>query len=376
MDLRILLAPDKFKGTLDAPSVAAAMALGVRDALPDAEVRLHPLADGGEGSLDCVAATVPGSFATIAAEDAFGAPVAVRAFDDGTVAMIAAHETQRLATRPVPAAALRASSRGTGLALVEARRSFPEREIVVWVGGTASTDGAAGAAAAAGWRFEDARGRELESGGGALRRLARIEPPPTPVGGSITGACDVDNPLLGERGAARMFSSQKGAGPSEMQVLEEGLHRLAECVRRDVGIDVASLPHGGAGGGLGAGLVAFFGGTLDDGFSRIASATGLHGALEWADVVLTGEGRVDEGSLGGKVASNVAHLCTSARKTCIVVAGEVALPVGLLPAERALGAAAVASVVDGCGRAAAFAETAGCVRKVTAEVVRRRVAPR
>lgn len=375
MDLRILLAPDKFKGTLDAASVAEAMALGARDALGDADVRVHPLADGGEGSLECIAAAGRGSFTSVPAEDTFGNPVTARVFDDGDTAMVAAHETQLLAGRPTPAASLRASSRGLGTAMVGARRAFPDRAIVVWVGGTASTDGGAGAAQAAGWRLLDARGRDVGPGGAALRALARIVPPDEPFAARVVAACDVVNPLLGERGAASVFSAQKGAGPPEMQVLEDGLQRLAECIRTDLGADVASLPYGGAGGGIGAGLAAFFDAGLEDGFARIAQETRLPAAIEWADVVLTGEGRVDAGSLGGKVPTNVARLCKHAGTPCLVVAGEVALPAALLPATDALGAAAVVSVVDRCGRERSFGAPAACVRAVTAELVRERLAP-
>lgn len=375
MDLRILLAPDKFKSTLDAPSVAEAMALGARDAFPDAELRTQPLADGGEGSLECIAAARPVSTTTVTAEDAYGTAVQARVLDDGAALMIAVHETQRLAARPTPAAALRASSRGTGLALVEARRMFPGREIVVWIGGTASTDGGAGAAQAAGWRLLDAQGRHVAPGGAALRSLARIEPPPEPFPPPVTGACDVVNQLLGERGAAHVFASQKGAGSSEMQVLEDGLVNLAECVRRDVGVDLESLPYGGAGGGLGAGLVAFFAAELDDGFARVARETRLTDAIRWADAVVTGEGRVDAGSLGGKVTDNVARLCAHADTPCFVVTGEIALPAALLPAEQALGAAGVVSVVDRCGRERSFGETAACVRAVTAGLLGERFAP-
>ncbi len=368
--MRILLAPDKFKTTLDAPSVAAAMALGVHDALPSAEVRTLPLADGGEGTLDCIASSVTGRLSTIAAEDAFGAAVHGRVFDTGTAVMIAMHETARLRARPTPAGSLRASSRGTGRAIVEARRLFPDREIVVWVGGSASTDGGAGAAQAAGWRLLDARGRALPPGGGALRALARIEPPDEPFAGGVTGACDVDSPLLGETGAARIFSPQKGAGAGEARVLEDGLAALAERIRADLGIEIAGAPHTGAGGGMGAGLVAFFGARLEGGFDRVAAQTGLHASIEQADAVVTGEGRVDAGTLRGKVTAKLARICSARDKPCLVVTGDVDLPVDQSPREL-LGVAAVVSLVDVCGRRDAFADPAACLRTATARAVTR-----
>jgi glycerate kinase len=370
VDLRILLAPDKFKATLDAPSVAAAMARGIRHALPSAETRLHPLADGGEGSLDCIASSAGGRFSAIAAEDAFGAPVHARLLDSGERVMIAMHETARLPARPTPAGALRATSRGTGRALVEARRLFPGREIVVWVGGSASTDGGAGAAQAAGWRLLDARGRHLGPGGAALRGLRRIEPPDEPFAASVAGACDVDSPLLGANGAAAAFSPQKGAGADEVRILEDGLATLAERFRADLGIDVAGAPHGGAGGGMGAGLVAFFRAALGSGFDRVAAETRLYDAIDGSDLVVTGEGRVDAATLRGKVTGNVARICSSRGTPCVVVAGDVGLPVDR-SAQEMLGVAAVVSLVDVCGRRAAFADPEECVRTATARVVGR-----
>jgi glycerate kinase len=371
--LRILLAPDKFKGTLDAPAVAAAMAEGVRDLLPGAVVTTCPLADGGEGTLDCVAAAVPGTFVEVAAEDAFGSPVTARVYDTGAAVMVAMHETARLPERPAPAASLRASSRGTGLALARARALFPEREIVVWVGGSASTDGGAGAAPAAGFRLLDARGRDLVPGGAALRRLARIVPPETRPAGPVTGACDVASPLLGPRGAARLFAPQKGAGPAEVEVLEDALATLADRIRVDLGRDVSSLAHGGAGGGMGSGLAAFFGARLEDGFARVAAATGLRRLVAAADVVVTGEGRLDRGTLQGKVIGNVARLCAEESVPCLILAGEVALPMDLLPPERALGVDGVVAVVDECGRGAAFRDPSASIRTAAARLVARRL---
>lgn len=365
MALRILLAPDKFKGTLDAPAVAAAMAEGVRDRMPGAEVRLHPLADGGEGTLDCIATSARGTFVPVDAEDAFGAPVTARAFDDGNAVMIAMHETARLPARPSPSAALRASSFGTGRALAAVLESFPGREVVVFVGGSASTDGGAGAAQALGWRLLDAAGRELPRGGGSLRALSSIEPPPVAFAGPVVAACDVGAPLLGPTGAAAVFAPQKGAGAAEVRVLEEGLANLARRLRSDVGVDVVSLEGAGAGGGMGAGLAGFFGASLTRGFDLVAAATSLAEDVEWADVVVTGEGCVDDGTLGGKVVARVAEACAASGTPCAVVTGEVRLRAERHPGRDALGVASIVELVAACGRAAAFEDPRGCVRTVT-----------
>ncbi|MFN2588300.1 MAG: glycerate kinase [Actinomycetota bacterium] len=367
--MRILLAPDKFKGTLDAPAVAAAMAAGARDARPESDTRIHPLADGGEGTLDCVLAATRGDVAVVEAENAFGARTAARVLDHGDAVMVSMHETAGPPARPRPSDALRASSRGTGVTLVGAVQRFPDREIVVFVGGSASTDGGAGAAQAAGWRFLDARGRDLPPGGGALRRLHRIEPPPRRIAARVAAACDVDAPLLGPRGAAALFAPQRGASPAEARVLEDGLGILAERIRVDLGLDVASLPGSGAGGGMGAGLVAFFGARLAPAFELVAAATELGGGVHWADAVVTGEGRIDEGTFEGKVVARVAARASAAGKPCGVVAGEVRLPAEQLPLHARLGVDAVEELVSRCGRARAFSDPAGCVRSATARVV-------
>ena len=237
---------------------------------------------------------------------------------------------------------------------------------MVFVGGSASTDGGAGAAQAAGWRLLDAAGRDLPPGGGALRSLHRIDPPAARPPAAVVAACDVDAPLLGPSGAAAVFAPQKGAGAAEARVLEEGLAVLAERLRSDVGVDVGSLAGAGAGGGMGAGLAAFFGARVVRGFDLVAGVTAFTAAIEWADAVLTGEGRVDDGTLGGKVVARVAEAAASYGKSCGVVAGEVRLRAEHLPAHVTLGVAAVGDLVSECGRARAFAEPADCVRATTA----------
>ena len=193
--------------------------------------------------------------------------------------------------------------------LVAAALRQGERKILIGVGGSASTDGATGAARAVGWRFLDADGVELDLGGGSLRHLARIDASgvdPAVRAASFVAACDVDNPLIGEQGAARWFAPQKGASTDEIAILEEGLSVLAERIRSDLGIEVVDEPGAGAGGGTGAGLIAFFGATLGRGFDVVSEAAGLEREIEQADLVLTGEGRLDDQSLGGKTPVGVA----------------------------------------------------------------------
>jgi glycerate kinase len=326
--MRILVAPDKFKGTLSARAAADPIASGVAQTSPEVEVECVPLADGGEGTAE-VLAPLP----------------------EGTVCIEVA-STSGSTTQPD---ALRASSRATGDAMVEAFARPPQR-LLVAVGGSSSTDGGVGIAAALGWRFLDARGVDLEPGGAALRALDRIDASgavrvPCPV----IALCDVANPLLGPQGAARTFAPQKGASPEEVEVLEEGLRRLAEVIRVQLGRDVTDLRGAGAGGGIGAGLAAFLDAEPTDGLGYVARAVGLDDAIARSDFVITGEGRFDEGNRSGKVTTGVADIARRFGKPVLLVCGEIA--VGEEELEQ-LGFAAHCDVLSVVGRTSAMAAPA------------------
>ena len=191
------------------------------------------------------------------------------------------------------------------------------------MGGSATVDGGVGCAQALGWRFLDAEGRELPPGGGALARLDRILPPPNPVAlPEIEVGCDVTNPLTGPDGAAAVFGPQKGASPDQVALLDRGLRRLAGTIRRGLGMEVETLPGGGAAGGFGAGAVAFLGGRLVPGIRRIMEITGFPGRLLEADLVVTGEGCFDATSLQGKVVSGVLEAARSRGVPMVIVAGQ------------------------------------------------------
>lgn len=340
--MRVLVAPDKFKGTLGAHDAAVAMARGIAAALPDAEIDCVSLADGGEGTAE-----------------------ALGDLPDGTVCV----EVASTSGIVVQLNALSATSLPTGEALLAAYASRPER-ILVAVGGSSSTDGGVGIARAAGWTFLDRSGNQLGPGGAALRALHRIDGrdarrPPCPV----VALCDVRNVLLGPRGAARTFARQKGASRAEVDILEQGLARLAEVVREQLGVDVAGLPGSGAGGGIGAGLAAFFGAELVDGGSFVADHVGLQAAIDRADIVVTGEGRLDEGSRAGKVATVVARFARDVGKPAYAVCGEVALS----PEEMtALGFSGWSDAVSVVGRESALRAPEGAVAAAARELLERR----
>ncbi|NLF16707.1 MAG: glycerate kinase, partial [Lentisphaerae bacterium] len=218
------------------------------------------------------------------------------------------------------------TTRGTGELLAAALRHGAAR-LLLTLGGSATHDGGTGAAAALGWRFLDAGGRDLPPGGAALCRLARIVPPPKGRPAvPVEALCDVDNPLTGPRGAAAVYAPQKGASPEMVRVLEEALQRLAERWRADLGLDLEAMPGAGAAGGFGAGAVAFLGARLTPGVEAVAAVNGLPVRLRQVDWVLTGEGRFDEQSLQGKVVSGVLRHAAAAGTRVAVVAGSVALP--------------------------------------------------
>lgn len=323
--MRILIAPDKFKDTLSADRVASALVRGARTVHPDASFAVRPIADGGEGTVEAFAIASGGRIREVTVTGPLSEPVVARiaSLQQGRTVIEMADASGMSSITPTSHAASVAHSFGTGQLLMKAAQDGGP--VVLGIGGSASTDGGTGAARAWGWRFLDERGEEIPLGGLALRDLAHIEAPSDPPPVRIIGACDVDNPLLGERGAARIFAPQKGADTDGVVHLEEGLVRLAAVIRSELGIDVSDLAHGGAGGGMGAGVVAFFGGTLRSGLDLLAEETGLNDEIERSDIVITGEGRLDRASLGGKAPIAIARLAQKHGKPCVAIAGDLQL---------------------------------------------------
>ncbi len=372
--LHIVIAPDKFKGTLNATDVATAMSRGARAAFPAAAMELRPVADGGEGTLEALLVGLGGRVRTVEVSGPLGrrAEAEIAWLNDGRVGIEMAQTSGLALVDGGGRAALEASSRGVGEAIGAAIEAGA-KDILVGVGGSASTDGGTGAAAALGWRFLDADGRDLPAGGGALQHLRRIDDSQVDsriLDVSIVAACDVDNPLLGEWGAARAFGPQKGASADDIEVLERGLSLLAERIRADLGREVEAEEGAGAGGGLGAGLIAFFGARLGRGFDIVAEATGLSSAIRRADLVITGEGRLDESSVGGKAPIGVAGLARRSGVRCMAIAGEVWLE----PSElHKNGIRDAASLLEKVGRDRALQDPAGSIAEVTNKLLREKL---
>ena len=330
--MRVVVAPDSFKGSITAAGAAAAIARGWRRARPADDVTQLPLADGGEGTLAVLAAAVTGSRWHPAIVRGPGTADVEAAWLSlpGNVAVIelatAAGLTQLPELQP-----LTAHSYGVGQLMAAALEAGAAR-IVVALGGSACTDGGSGLLAALGARFLDAAGASLPPGGAALTTLASIDRSglrPRPPDG-VSCLTDVRAPLLGPAGAAAVFGPQKGADPAQVAILEDGLATLAGLLGGDPG-----QPGAGAAGGCGYGLAAGFGASLLPGAAELASIAGLPAALAGADLVVSGEGQYDATSLRGKVVGAVADAAAAAGVPAAIVAGRIAMlpPGGVISAD-------------------------------------------
>jgi glycerate kinase len=326
--LRVLIAPQAFKGSVDAVAVASAIARGVRRVWPDAAIDELPLADGGEGTVRALVRATGGRLRTSRVHDPLGREIDAEwgTFGDGRTAVIemaAASGLPLLAEHERDARIT--STRGTGELLLEAAMSGAAR-VIVGIGGSATNDGGTGMARAIGFRFLDAGGADLPEGGAALARLKRIEGQVDQrvIRVSIDVASDVRNPLVGPEGASAVFGPQKGATPEIVRELDSALTLYADVLQRFLGRDVRSVPGAGAAGGLGAGLIAFADAKLGSGAELVMGATRFDERARAADLVITGEGRLDAQSGYGKVTGSVVTRGNALRKPVAIVAGGVA----------------------------------------------------
>ena len=322
--VRIVIAPDKFKGTLDADAVADAIAVGVRRVHPGAELLLRPVADGGDGT---VAAAVRAGWLTrtvpVTGPDGAARTAVLALGVDTALVELATAAGLHLA----PPAPLTASTRGVG-ELVRAALDTGVSRVVVGIGGSATTDAGAGMLAALGVRLLGADGAELPPGGAALAGLERLDVTgldPRLARVEVVIATDVDNPLTGPDGAAAVFGPQKGATPEDVRVLDAALARFAAVVRRDLGVEVDAVPGAGGAGGTAAGALAVLGARITSGADLVCDLVGLSSALAGADLCLTGEGALDAQTLSGKAPAVVARRAAAAGVPCLGLAGVVRL---------------------------------------------------
>ena len=323
--MRVVIAPDKFKGSLSAPQVAAAVAAGLREVVPDVEAIEVPVADGGDGTLD---AALSAGFTRVPIRVAgpTGEPVDTAYAVRDEVAVVELADACGLNRLPGgQLAALTASSGGLGQ-LVRAALDAGCRRIVLGIGGSASTDGGAGMLAELGVRLLDADGAPLPPGGGALERLDRVDLSGLhPAVGSteVLLASDVDNPLLGPTGAAEVYGPQKGASPADVQVLERGLSQLVTVLVEELPNvkDAASAPGAGAAGGVGFAALALLGAQPRPGIDLLLELIDFQARLPGADLVVTGEGSLDVQTLHGKAPAGVAAAARAAGVPVVAVAG-------------------------------------------------------
>lgn len=347
--MKILVAPNAFKGSLSCVDAARAIARGVHAVYGKAEIVQVPIADGGDGLIDALRESQGGALVSAAARGPLGERRrAVYLWNAARkLAVIEMARASGLAlTAPGARRPMAATSRGTGDLIRDAVRRGA-RTVIVGMGGTASSDGGAGMARALGARLLDSEGLELPDGAGDLARLARVDARAVRAllaGVRVIALSDVTNPLLGPKGSARVFGPQKGATPAQVLRIESALAVWARALNRDLGVSVAAVPGAGAAGGLGAGLLAFAGAEIVPGADWILAQTGALKALRGADLVVTAEGRLDSTSLYGKAPVALARAAKKAGVPCAAIAGQA--DVTALRSLRAAGMGRIVSFSD------------------------------
>lgn len=324
---KILLAPDSFKGTLSAIQICDILTQQIRQVFDDVQVVSLPAADGGEGTADCLRAARGGQIKQVQTTGPFSEPITAcyTLLEDGTavVELAAAAGFAQAAHRKDPAAA---TTYGVG-ALLRAAAADPQRKgqpILVGLGGSCTNDFGCGLAAACGVKFLDINGKTFVPTGATLSRIAQIdisELDPHLAQAPLIAMTDVTSPLFGPDGAAFVFAPQKGADEAMVQQLDEGLRHVSQIVQRDLGQSVAQLPGAGAAGGAGGGLAAMLDARLQSGIATVLQALQFEQQLTDADLVITGEGRMDRQSVSGKVLSGVAAAAVRAKVPVIAIVG-------------------------------------------------------
>lgn len=321
---KFVLIPDSFKGTMSSARICHAVGEEIRGVFPDAAVQAIPVADGGEGTVDAFLTAVGGQKVMVKCKGPYMEELAgfYGLLPDGTAVV----EMAAAAGLPLVGEnrhADKTTTYGVGELIAHAVKNGAKR-VVLGLGGSATNDGGSGCAAALGVKFFNAKGEAFVPTGGTLNEVVSISASdllPELKVVPITAMCDIDNPLCGESGASAVFGPQKGADPATVKVLDGNLHHMAEMVKRDLGIDVLTLPGGGAAGGFGAGAVAFLNAKLQMGIETVLDLTDFDTAVKDADLVITGEGKLDSQSLRGKVVIGVARRAKKAGVPVVALVG-------------------------------------------------------
>ena len=327
--MKVIIAMDSFKGTLASYEACEIIAAAISECTPDARLVIKPMADGGEGTARAmikaangqwIRQTVMGPLPDMEVEAGFAW------FGDSKTALVemaSASGLELLSKEQMMP--LKTTTYGTGQ-LIKAALEYGACKIMLAVGGSATVDGGVGAAAALGWKFLDDEGNAVAPGGAGLEQIVKIVKPGNFSIPPVEVLCDVDNPLCGEHGAARVYAGQKGADPRMVEQLEKGLMHLAFLVLKHLQRDINDIPGAGAAGGLAAGALAFMNAALVSGIETVMTVSNLQAELESADWIITGEGSFDQQSLRGKVVSGIARMALESHTRLAVLAGQVTVP--------------------------------------------------
>ncbi|MBN2460132.1 MAG: glycerate kinase [Candidatus Cloacimonetes bacterium] len=325
--MKIIIAPDSFKGALPAGEVAAVIGTTFRMYLPAAEIIMLPLADGGEGTMQVLLARVKGSLHQTWVHDPLMRSIAASyaILSDGTAVIETAAASGLTLLSPEERNGVITTTYGSG-EIIRAALDQGCNEFIIALGGSATCDGGTGMAQALDYRFLDGQGKELNAGGYYLNRLHRIDSShadPRILTSRFRVLADVTNPLIGPDGAARIYGPQKGIDPALLDYLDNNMTNLAGIISRDLHKEVASIPGSGAAGGMGAGTVAFLNARIEKGIDAILEITDFRTRATGADLIITGEGRLDRQSLSGKVVQGVANIAHSLGIPLVIIAGIV-----------------------------------------------------
>jgi len=327
--MKIVIAPDSFKGSLTALQAAEAIEIGMRRVFPDAAIEKVPMADGGEGTVQSLVDATGGEIRVACVCDPLGNEIEAKygVLGDGITAVIEMAAASGLTlVPPNKRNPLVTTTYGTGQ-LIQAALEHGCRRLIIGIGGSATNDGGAGMAQALGAKLLTVAGKQIQWGGGGLGELHSIDISglhPRIAEVETVVACDVNNPLTGERGAAYVYGPQKGATPEIVKVLDANLAHFDKVVERNLGKAVGNIPGAGAAGGLGAGLIAFLNATLRSGIDIVIEAVQLAQRLEDVDLVITGEGRMDFQTVFGKTPVGVAKVAKKRGIPVIAIAGSLA----------------------------------------------------
>ena len=325
---KFLLIPDSFKGTMSSLEICEIMARAIKKHLPDAAVKAIPVADGGEGSVDAFLSSMGGKkkYIKVHGPNFEEVEAFYGLIQDGRTAIIEMAACAGLPLSGENCDAMRTTTYGVGELILDAARSGCSR-VIMGLGGSATNDAGCGAAAAVGVLFSDADGKSFVPVGGTLAKIARVDlsqMAPELKDLKITTMCDIDNPLYGETGAAYVFGPQKGATAQTLPLLDAGLCSFASVVKKELGADCAEMPGAGAAGGMGYGMRTLFGSELKMGIETVLDTVGFDELAKEADIVFTGEGKIDGQSLRGKVVIGVARRAKKQGAPVIAVVGDIA----------------------------------------------------